>query len=79
MLPRQPIKLRDSDKSLKTVENYSINISVNIAKSEQSSRTPGGSHQRQYHFNLKEGKWTNKGTDKQYVAKFSIHSTTCHI
>ena len=27
------------------------------------------------------GKWeksTNKRTDKQYVAEFSIHSTTCH-
>ena len=30
MLPRQPIKLRESDKSLVTVENYSINISVKI-------------------------------------------------
>ena len=26
----------------------------NIAKSEQSSHTPGGSHQRLYHFNCKE-------------------------
>ena len=24
-------------------------------------------------------KWTNKGTDKQYVAEFSIQSTICHI
>ena len=23
-------------------------------------------------------KWTNKGTDKQYVADSFIHSTTCH-
>ena len=30
MLPPQPIKLRESDKSLITVENYSINISVKI-------------------------------------------------
>ena len=30
MLPRQPNKLRESDKSLITVENYSINISVKI-------------------------------------------------
>ena len=30
MLPRQPIILRESDKSLITVENYSINISVKI-------------------------------------------------
>ena len=30
MLPRQPIKLRESDKSLITVENYSINISVKL-------------------------------------------------
>ena len=29
-LPRQPIKLRESDNSLITVENYSINISVKI-------------------------------------------------
>ena len=28
----------------------------NIAKSEQSSHTPGGIHQRPYHFNWKEGK-----------------------
>ena len=28
----------------------------NIAKSEQSSHTPGSSHQRQYHFNKKERK-----------------------
>ena len=28
----------------------------NIAKSEQSSHTPSGSHQRPYHFNWKEGK-----------------------
>ena len=27
----------------------------------------------------KKEKWINKGTDKQYVAKFFIHSTTCHI
>ena len=30
MLPRQPIKLRESDKSLITVENYSTNITVEI-------------------------------------------------
>ena len=30
MLPRQPIKLRESDKSLITVENYSTNIFVEI-------------------------------------------------
>ena len=29
-LPRQQIKLRESDKSLITVENYSINISVKL-------------------------------------------------
>ena len=29
-LPRQPIKLRESDKSLITVENYSTKISVEI-------------------------------------------------
>ena len=23
-------------------------------------------------------KWTNKGTDKPYVADFLLHSTTCH-
>ena len=28
----------------------------NIAKSEQSSHTPGGSHQRPYHFKSLEGK-----------------------
>ena len=29
-------------------------------------------------FNGKKEKWTNKGTDKQYVAEFLIHITTCH-
>ena len=29
-LPLQPIELRESNKSLKTVENYSTNISVEI-------------------------------------------------
>ena len=42
---------------------------INIAKSEKSSHTPGGCHHRPYQFNWKE-KWTNKGTDKQYVAEF---------
>ena len=47
----------------------------NIAKSEQSSHTPGG------HTTLigKKEKWTNKGTVKHYVAEFFIHSTTCRI
>ena len=38
-----------------------ITIYINIAKSEQSSHTPGGSHQRPYHLNLLERnkKWTN--------------------
>ena len=35
--------------------NFFMHI-FNIAKSEQSSHTPGGSHQRPNHFNLKE-KW----------------------
>ena len=26
----------------------------------------------------KKEKWTNKGTDKRYVADSLIHSTTCH-
>ena len=26
-----------------------------------------------------EKKWTNKGTDKPYVADSLIHSTTCHV
>ena len=29
-------------------------------------------------FNEKKEKWTNKGTDKQYVADFLIHITNCH-
>ena len=51
----------------------------NIAKSEQSSHTPGGSHHRRlrpYHFNFLERKKnsTHKGTDKQYVADSFINS-----
>ena len=57
---------------------HKYQIFKNIAKSEQSSHIPGGSHQRPYHFNWKE-KWTNKGTNKQYVVEYLIHSTTCHI
>ena len=30
-------------------------------------------------FNGKKEKWTNKVTDKQFVADFFIHITTCHI
>ena len=48
---------------------------INIAKSEQSSHTPGGSHQRP----LKLESKMDKGTDKQYVAEFFIHSTTSQI
>ena len=56
---------------------------TNIAKSEQSSHTPGGSHHRRlrsYHFNFFESKknLTNKGTDKQYVADSFIHCRNCH-
>ena len=29
-------------------------------------------------FNGKKEKWTNKVTDKQYVADFLINITTCH-
>ena len=36
--------------------NRNIEKEENIAKSEQSSHTPGGSHQRPYHFNWKERK-----------------------
>ena len=52
----------------------------NIAKSEQSSHTPRGSHHGPYHFNRLEIKqnWTNKGTDKQYLADSFIHIRTCH-
>ena len=54
--------------SIATSPNFTL--SENIAKSEQSSHTPGGSHHRRlrsYHFNFLESKKnsTNKGTDKQ--------------
>ena len=42
--------------SSKLLGMSSLPASINIAKSEQSSHTPGGSHQGPYHFNLKEGK-----------------------
>ena len=29
-------------------------------------------------FVKEKAKWTNKGTDKQYVADYLLHSTTCH-
>ena len=46
----------------------------NIVKSEQSLHTPGGNTTSIG----KKLKWTNKGTDKPYVADSIIHSTTCH-
>ena len=30
------------------------------------------------HFIGKKEKWTNKGTDKQYVADYLLHNTTCY-
>ena len=60
-----------------------LKIIKNIAKSEPSSHTPGGSHHRRlrpYHFNFLEKKKisTNKGTDKQNVADSFINSRNCH-
>ena len=50
---------------------FQIKLFLNIAKSEQSSHTPGGSHNRPYQFNWKERKMDNKrDSDKQYVAEF---------
>ena len=56
---------------------------INIAKSELSSHTPGGSHHRRlrpYHVNFLERKnnSTNNETDKQYEADSLIHSRNCH-
>ena len=42
---------------IKEKKRYGRKVGItkgNIAKSEQSSHTPGGSHQRPYHFNWKE-------------------------
>ena len=49
----------------------------NIAKSEQSSHTPTVAIRDNTTLIGKREKSTNKGTDKQYVVEFSIHSTTC--
>ena len=38
---------------------FSSELLQNIAKGEQSSHTPGGSHQRPYHFNWKERNMDN--------------------
>ena len=56
---------------------------INIAKSEQSSHTPGGSHHRRlrpYHFNFLERKKnsTHKGIDKQCVADSFVNCRSCH-
>ena len=64
-------------------KHHSSCLFINIAKSEQSSHTPGGSHHRRlrsYHFNFLERKKnsTNKGTDKQNMADSFIHSRNCH-
>ena len=65
---------------IKNHKNNIVGAQLNIAKSEQSSHNPGGSHQRPYHFNLLERKKNGQiKTDKQYVADSFIHSTTCHI
>ena len=68
--------------SSKTDTHLGLAASVTIAKSEQSSHTPGGSHHRRlrpYHFNFLERKnSTNKGTDKQYVVDSFINSRNFH-
>ena len=51
----------------------------NIAKSEQSSHTPSGAIRGHTTLIGNKEKWRNKRTDKQYVAEFFLHSTTCHI
>ena len=43
-------------KNLYITPNGTAKIYKNIAKSEQSSHTPGGCHQRPYHFDWKERK-----------------------
>ena len=52
----------------------------NIARSEQSSHTHVGSHQRPTIFREKKEKekWTYKGTDKQCVGASLLQSTTRH-
>ena len=48
---------------------FQVDSPKNIAKNEQSSHTSGGSHRRLTTLNGKKDKYTNKGTDKQYVSK----------
>ena len=59
-----------------------LNGQLNIAESKQSSHTPGVAirgHTTLIRKNTtlirKKEKWTNIGTDEQYVAEFFIHST----
>ena len=58
---------------------FHVDSPKNTAKNEQSSHTSGGSHHRLTTLIGKKEKYTNEGTDKQYVSEIFIHSTTCHI
>ena len=57
------------------------NYLLNIAKSEQSSHTPGGSHQRPYYFNLLEIKKTGqiKGLIRNMWLILLYTAKTCYI
>ena len=52
---------------------------INIAKVSKAHIPPAVAIRGHTNSIGKREKSTNKGTDKQYVAEFSIHCTTCHI
>ena len=60
-----------------------MKVIENIAESERSTAVAIRAHTTLIRKNTtlirKKQKWSNKGTDKQYVAEFFIDSTTCHI
>ena len=56
-----------------------IQAFLNIAKVSKAHIPPAVAIRGHTTLIGKREKSTKKGTDKQYVAEFSIQSTTCHI
>ena len=62
-----------------TIHKFVVDTTINIAKVSKAHIPPAVAIRGHTTLIGKREKLTNKGTDKQYVAEFSIHSTTCHI
>ena len=59
-------------------EQYCIWLSSCCIQNLKTLAQIGAEKSVSENFVRKKEKWTNKGTDKQYVADSLLHSTTCH-